>query len=178
MFLFRFSLRGLRVPILKEGQLDIISHSIEQTQRLGARLGSLLEAGDVICLSGDMGAGKTIFSAGIGKGWGSKTPLTSPTFNLVHDHTRQADSQHLYHLDCYRLERLSDADSIGLDDILNGHGPLILEWPEHILSILPRERLWIEIRALEPTRRNFILEAVGKRYELLIAQFRESSFGA
>src|SRR5258706_9835 len=96
---------GAGVPILKEGQLDISSHSAEQTQRLGARLGSLLQVGDIICLSGDMGAGKTVFSAGIGRGWGAKTPLTSPTFNLVHDHTRDADSQHLYHLDCYRLER-------------------------------------------------------------------------
>ncbi len=165
------------MPILKEGQLDIISHSVEQTQRLGARLGSLLEAGDVVCLSGDMGAGKTVFSAGIGKGWGAKQPLTSPTFNLVHDHTRAIDSQHLYHLDCYRLGGPADGDAIGLDDILSGRGPVLLEWPEHILSILPPEHLWVEIRVLETTRRNFILEASGKRYEELLSKFRESSFG-
>lgn len=166
------------MPILKEGQLDIISHSVEQTQRLGSRLGSLLQAGDVLCLSGDMGAGKTVFSAGIGKGWGAKTPLTSPTFNLVHQHVRMKDKQRLYHLDCYRLEKVADADAIGLDDILNGYGPVILEWPEHILDVLPLQRLWIEIRVLEPTRRNFILEGVGSRAEDLIAQFRESSFGS
>jgi tRNA threonylcarbamoyladenosine biosynthesis protein TsaE len=165
------------VPILKEGQLDIISHSSDQTQRLGARLGSLLKAGDIICLSGDMGAGKTVFASGIGRGWGAKMPLTSPTFNLVHDHTREADQQHLYHLDCYRLERVSDGDSIGLEDILNGNGAVLLEWPENIVSILPAQRLWIEIRVLEATRRNLILEAAGKRYEELIAQFKESSFG-
>ena len=165
------------MPILKEGQLDIISHSSEQTQRLGVRLGSLLRAGDVVCLSGDMGAGKTVLAAGIGKGWGAKTPLTSPTFNLVHDHTREADNQHLYHLDCYRLEHVSDGDSIGLDDILSGRGSVLLEWPEHILSVLSTQRLWIEIRVLETTRRNLILEGMGKRYEELIAQFRESSFG-
>jgi tRNA threonylcarbamoyladenosine biosynthesis protein TsaE len=166
------------VPILKEGQLDIISHSVEQTQRLGARLGSLLQAGDVVCLSGDMGAGKTVFSAGIGKGWGAKTPLTSPTFNLVHQHVRAKDQQRLYHLDCYRLEKPADADAIGLDDLLNSYGPVILEWPEHILDMLPLQRLWIEIRVLEPTRRNFILEGLGSRAEDLIAQFRESSFGS
>ncbi len=165
------------MPIFKEGQLDIISHSIEQTQRLGGRLGSLLQAGDVICLSGDMGAGKTVFAAGIGKGWGAKTPLTSPTFNLVHDHIRPTDKQHLYHLDCYRLENPGDGEAIGLDDIFSGRGPVILEWPEHILKLLPTQRLWIEIRVLETTRRNFILEGSGARYEELISQFRESSFG-
>lgn len=165
------------VPILKAGQLDIISHSAEQTQRLGARLGALLVPGDIICLSGDMGAGKTVFSVGIGTGWGSKTPLTSPTFNLVHDHTRSADSQHLYHLDCYRLEKPSDADSIGIDEILSGRGAVILEWPENILSILPKQRLWIDIRVVEPTRRNFALVAEGKRYEDLISKFREFTFG-
>lgn len=165
------------MPILRDGELDIISHSVEQTRRLGTRLGSLLRAGDIICLSGDMGAGKTAFAAGVGKGWGAKTPLTSPTFNLIHEHVREKDSQRLFHLDCYRLETAFDAENIGLDDILNGRGPVIFEWPEHIESILPKERLWVELRILEPTRRNFIFNAVGKRYEELVKQFRESTFG-
>jgi tRNA threonylcarbamoyladenosine biosynthesis protein TsaE len=165
------------LPILRDGELDIISHSVEQTRRLGTRLGSLLRAGDIVCLSGDMGAGKTAFAAGVGKGWGAKTPLTSPTFNLIHEHVREKDSQRLFHLDCYRLETALDAENIGLDDVLNGRGPVILEWPEHIESILPKERLWVELRILEPTRRNFIFNAVGKRYEELVKQFRESTFG-
>jgi tRNA threonylcarbamoyladenosine biosynthesis protein TsaE len=165
------------VPILRAGELDIISHSAEQTRRLGIRLGTLLEANDVICLSGDMGAGKTVFSAGIGKGWGAKNPLTSPTFNLVHEHTRDGDKQRLFHLDCYRLQSVDDADSIGLDDILSGRGPVILEWPEHIEPILPTERLWIELRVLEATRRNLIFEATGERYETLVAKFRALTFG-
>ena len=165
------------MPILKEGELDIISHSVEQTQRLGARLGSLLQAGDIVCLSGDMGAGKTVFSTGIGQGWGAKTPLTSPTFNLIHEHRRDHDSQRLYHLDCYRLETNFDAESIGLDDVFSGRGPVILEWPEHIEQILPRQRLWIELRILEQTRRNFIFEGVGGHYEALVRKFREHTFG-
>lgn len=165
------------MPILRDGELDIISHSVEQTRRLGSRLGSLLRAGDIICLSGDMGAGKTAFAAGIGKGWGAKTPLTSPTFNLIHEHVREKDSQRLFHLDCYRLETALDAENIGLDDVLNGRGPVIFEWPEHIESILPKERLWVELRILEPTRRNFIFNAAGKRFEELVRHFRESTFG-
>lgn len=165
------------MPILKEGELDIISHSVEQTHRLGLRLGTLLQAGDVICLSGDMGAGKTVFSAGIGKGWGALDPVTSPTFNLVHEHRRDKDKQRLYHLDCYRLSGPDDVDSIGLDDILSGRGPVILEWPERIEEALPRNRLWIELRVLEHTRRNFIMEATGERYQQLITRFREITYG-
>jgi tRNA threonylcarbamoyladenosine biosynthesis protein TsaE len=165
------------VPILREGELDIISHSVDQTRRLGTRLGSLLQAGDVICLSGDMGAGKTVFAAGVGKGWGAKYPVTSPTFTLVHEHTRERDNQRLFHLDCYRLESIFEADNIGLEDILSGRGPVIFEWPEHIEDILPPQRLWIELKILEPTRRNFIFEASGKRYEELVQKFRESAFG-
>lgn len=165
------------MPILRDGELDIISHSVEQTRRLGTRLGGLLQAGDVICLSGDMGAGKTVFAAGIGKGWEAKTPLTSPTFNLVHEHAREKDKQRLFHLDCYRLESAADADNIGLEDVLNGRGPVIIEWPEHIESALPKERLWIELRILESTRRNFIFNATGNHYEDLVKRFRELAFG-
>lgn len=165
------------MPILRDGELDIITHSAEQTRRLGMRLGKLLQAGDIVCLAGDMGAGKTVFSAGIGLGWGSATPLTSPTFNLVHIHTRAKDGQRLHHLDCYRLHSPADADSIGLDEILNGQGPVILEWPEHIESVLPRHRLWIELRILESTRRNLIFDATGTHYQQLLSKFRQSTFG-
>ena len=157
--------------IFRVGELDIISHNTEQTRRLGVRLGTLLQAGDIICLSGDMGAGKTALAGGIGVGWGAKNPLTSPTFNLVHVHTRDKDGQQLYHLDCYRLSGAADAFTIDLDDILSGRGPVIIEWPEHIEDVLPRERLWIELRILEPTRRNFVFDAIGSRYQMLLEQF-------
>lgn len=165
------------MPILRDGELDLISHSAAQTRRLGTRLGALLQPGDVVCLAGDLGAGKTAFSAGVGEGWGAKMPLTSPTYNLVHEHEREQDHQILFHLDCYRLHSPAAAESIGLDHILSGAGPVLVEWPEHIEPYLPRERLWIELRIIEPTRRNFVFEAVGKRYETLLQQFRDASFG-
>jgi len=165
------------LPILKPNELDIISHSAEQTRRYGARLGALLKAGDVICVSGDMGAGKTVFISGIGTGWGSTTPVTSPTFNLVHEHQREKDDQRLYHLDCYRLEGPRDVESIGLDDILDGSGVVVIEWPERIERLLPENMLWLELRTIEDFRRNFIFEGNGPRYEELINQFREATFG-
>jgi tRNA threonylcarbamoyladenosine biosynthesis protein TsaE len=103
--------------------------------------------------------------------------LTSPTFNLVHEHERSEDAQILFHLDCYRLHTPAAAEAIGLDRILSGLGPVIVEWPEHVEPALPPERLWIELRIIEPTRRNFVFEANGKRYETLLQNFRDSSFG-
>ncbi|MFW5748951.1 MAG: tRNA (adenosine(37)-N6)-threonylcarbamoyltransferase complex ATPase subunit type 1 TsaE [Chloroflexota bacterium] len=165
------------MAILKADELDIISHSVEQTRRLGARLGALLLPGDVICLSGEMGAGKTVFTAGIGQGWGARYSVTSPTFNLVHEHTRDKDQHKLYHLDCYRLRGAQDAESIGLTDILDSDGIIVFEWPERIQKILPKKRLWIELRVVEQTRRNFVFEGQGKRYTDLIARFREMAYG-
>lgn len=164
------------VPIIRDGELDIISHSAEQTARLGARLGQLLRPGDVVCLSGDMGAGKTVFASGIGKGWGAQHALTSPTFTLVHEH-RRADGQRLYHLDCYRLHTADDADSIGFDDLLDSESVLLIEWAERIRAALPPDHLWIELRVIESTRRNLVLEGSGTRHAELIDRFREQTFG-
>jgi tRNA threonylcarbamoyladenosine biosynthesis protein TsaE len=169
----------LSMPILKDGELDIISNNAEQTHRLGVRLGGLLQAGDIVCLSGDMGAGKTVFSAGIGIGWGAQNPLTSPTYNLVHEHRRDKDKQRLYHLDCYRLNgNAADVDSIGFDDLVaDPRGVMVIEWPERIQSVLPKNRLWVQVRILDVNRRNFIFEGTSKRYEELIEKFRTATFG-
>ena len=165
------------MAILKTNELDIISHSEKQSKRLGTRLGALLQPDDIICLSGEMGAGKTVFTTGIGEGWGTKVPVTSPTYALVHQHSREKDKQKLHHLDCYRLDGIIDAESIGLDDILDGGGIVIFEWAERIEEILPEEHLWIDLRVVEATRRNFIFEGRGERYTELIEKFKESAFG-
>lgn len=165
------------MPILREGELDIISRSAEQTGRLGMRLGKLLRPGHIICLSGDLGAGKTVFSAGIGRGWGAKQALTSPTYNLVHQHTREQDDAILYHLDCYRLQSADEADTIGFDEMLERDGIIVIEWAERIREVLPESHLWIELRVVEETRRNFVLDSVGKPYQQLVEDFRESIFG-
>jgi tRNA threonylcarbamoyladenosine biosynthesis protein TsaE len=125
--------------------LTIISQSSEDTRRRGYQLGQCLAAGDVICLSGDLGAGKTTLAAGIGQGWGSQLPLTSPTFVIVHQHQRHQDRQILYHLDAYRLQGSADADSIGLDDIFDGQAVVLIEWAERIQTDLPPDYLWISL---------------------------------
>ncbi len=159
------------MPILKEGELNVITNSADHTQKLGVCLGSLLQAGDVICLSGDMGAGKTMISAGIGMGWGALEPLTSPTFNLVHEHHRAKDQTRLFHIDCYRLRGSADLLSIGWEDILAQRGVIVIEWAELILDALPKDHLWVELRVLEASRRNLIFEPHGDRYHQLMKDF-------
>jgi tRNA threonylcarbamoyladenosine biosynthesis protein TsaE len=164
------------MPILREGEFDMMSLSPDQTLRLGIRLGKLLKAGMLVCLAGDMGAGKTVLTSGIGQGWGTINRVTSPTFTIVHEHRREADKLRLYHLDCYRLQDSSDLESIGFDEILDSQGVVIVEWPERIIDALPKERLWIEMKVVDDTRRNISIEAEGKQHQELLDIFRSSMF--
>ncbi|MBL8130734.1 MAG: tRNA (adenosine(37)-N6)-threonylcarbamoyltransferase complex ATPase subunit type 1 TsaE [Anaerolineae bacterium] len=165
------------MPILRQDELDLISHSAEQTRRLGVRLGTLLQPGDVICLSGEMGAGKTAFAVGVGAGWGADTVLNSPTFSLVHEHRRQRDQNRLLHIDCYRLSDEDEAETLGLDDLFDGTAAVLIEWPERIASLLPKERLWVDLRIFEATRRNLLFIPSGARYETLLESFRGDTVG-
>jgi len=166
------------MPILRPGTLEFVSRSTEQTIRLGFRLGKLLRPGDVICLSGSLGAGKTVFARGLGQGWGAIPPITSPTFTLVHEHTRETDSLRLYHVDGYRLSGAEDALTFGLDDLLLDDNPLLLEWPERVAEILPAERLWITFLFRDHDHRQIIFEAGGAHYEALLEAYRRQTFGA
>lgn len=165
------------MPILRPGTLEFISHSAEQTARLGFRLGELLRPGDVICLYGDLGAGKTAFARGLGKGWGALPAVTSPTFTLVHEHTRAADALRLYHVDAYRLSGEHDGLSFGLDELLLDDNPLLLEWPERVSALLPAARLDIHLDFQSHERRQITLQAQGDSYIELLEAFRRRTFG-
>lgn len=123
-------------------KLEHISYSPEETAQLGYHLGQNLSTGAVICLSGDLGAGKTTLVQGLGKGWGITEPLTSPTFVIVHQH-RRTDGQTLHHIDAYRLSH--DAETIGLEDILAANGIVIIEWAEQIQAWLPAHAIWLTL---------------------------------
>lgn len=151
-------------------RLELTSHSVEETVALGKSLGALLRAGDVICLSGDLGAGKTAFTSGIGRGWGAMEPVNSPTFVFVHEHHRNPDDMRLYHLDCYRLASEDDAISIGIEDILAGDDVAILEWPERVKDFLPTERLWIDLFVIDDNTRAIEFKAFGVRYNDLLTE--------
>ncbi len=153
--------------------LHITSQSVDDTVALGRKLGEQLAAGDIVCLSGNLGAGKTAFTRGIGTSWGSREPITSPTFTLIHEHRRAQDAQILYHIDCYRLHSAEEAWGIGLEDLLHSDGISVLEWPENIAGALPAERLWIDITFLDDTQRELAVHANGVRYMALLNALRE-----
>jgi tRNA threonylcarbamoyladenosine biosynthesis protein TsaE len=140
---------------------DFLSHSPQQTRDLGLRLGVLLQPGDVICLQGELGAGKTTFVQGLARGWGALDAVSSPTFILVNMY-RRADGGQLFHFDTYRLDSAPEAEELDIDAMLL-QGPLVIEWPERMQSVLPAERLWVTLEYVNETQRQFHFEAHGKR---------------
>ncbi|HZD57668.1 MAG TPA: tRNA (adenosine(37)-N6)-threonylcarbamoyltransferase complex ATPase subunit type 1 TsaE [Anaerolineales bacterium] len=164
------------MPILDPHSVEFISRSAEQTRRVGMRLGALVDGGDVVCLVGDLGSGKTTFVQGLAAGWGSLDPVTSPTFVLVNLY-RRPEGARLYHLDAYRLSGASEAVDLDLDAMLES-GLLVIEWAERIQRALPREHLWISLRWINPQQRDLIFSARGVRYQSLLAKLRQRLYGA
>lgn len=162
-------------PILDQNALEIISRSAEQTRRVGMRLGTLLQPGHVICLSGDLGAGKTTFVQGVAAGWGSLDPVSSPTFVLVNVYRRAAQGR-LFHLDAYRMQGPSEAIDLDIDEMLYG-GTLVIEWADRIDSALPAERLWVSLQWIDDTQRDLVFSSHGRIYQELLVNFRESVYG-
>ncbi len=163
------------MPILDEHTFEFFSRSPEQTRRIGMRLGSLLLRGDLICLQGDLGAGKTTLVQGIGQGWGSLDGISSPTFVLVNEY-RRADHSRLFHLDAYRLESGLEAAELDLDLMLD-EGALIIEWPERVGSVLPGEELRVHLDYVADEQRQMRFKAQGGRYDQVIADLQQSLFG-
>src|SRR5215510_12169441 len=139
------------MPILDSHTMDFFSRSPEQTSRIGSRLGGVLQTGDVICLQGELGAGKTTFVQGIAKGWGSVDAVSSPTFILVNVY-RRADYSQLFHMDAYRLDSTPEAEELDLDSML-ADGALIIEWPERMPGLIPSERLWVQLGHVDDEER-------------------------
>jgi tRNA threonylcarbamoyladenosine biosynthesis protein TsaE len=166
------------MPILDEHTLDLISHSPAQTRRFGARLSGLLQAGDLICLEGSLGTGKTCLVQGIGQGMGVAEPITSPSFTLIAEYRPPAPALVLYHVDLYRLHApVEEARALGLEDYMLGDGVCVIEWAERAEPILPEERLWIALRHVDQSKRGFLIRATGARYDDLLRRFRMSAFG-
>lgn len=163
------------MPVLDPHSLDFFSRSPEQTRRLGARLGAVLRPGDIICLQGDLGAGKTTFVQGVAKGWGSLDAVSSPTFIIVNEY-RRADGSRLFHMDAYRLDSAPEAEELDLDSML-ADGVLLVEWPERIVGLVPAEHLWIQLEHVDEEEREMKFRAVGRRYDKLLEVIRQTVGG-
>lgn len=163
------------MPILDPHSLEFISRSTEQTRRVGMRLGPLLKPGDVICLVGELGSGKTTFVQGVAAGWGSLDPVSSPTFVLVNVYRRPA-GERLFHLDAYRLNGAAEAEELDIDAMIET-GSLVVEWADRIQPALPETFLRVGLRWVSPEQRDLVFSARGERYQAMLAAFRRRVYG-
>jgi tRNA threonylcarbamoyladenosine biosynthesis protein TsaE len=128
-----------------------ITHSEEETEKIGAALAARLRAGDVVAMTGDLGAGKTVFIRGLGRALGVTDRITSPTYTVVNEYEGTIP---LFHFDMYRLSGAEDLFGIGWDDYLRRGGVCAVEWSERAEGLLPLGAYTVDIARLdEDTRR-------------------------
>ncbi len=118
-------------------------YSAEQTRLLGKEIGEKARKGDIYCLKGELGAGKTVFTKGFAEGLGIKEHITSPTFTIVNEY--YDGRLPLYHFDVYRIGSSDEMYDIGCDEYFFGDGVCLIEWAELIEDILPENAVWITI---------------------------------
>ncbi len=150
---------------------SIITSSPEQTHGLGEALGALLGAGDVVCLYGDLGAGKTNFAYGIALGlevW--EQYITSPTFAFINEYRGRVP---LYHIDLYRLKDPLELEGIGFEEYIDSDGVTVIEWAERAEDELPDETLGVYFSPVSEDSREIGFLGEGERYEKLLAALRK-----
>lgn len=154
--------------------MTITSHSPEHTRRLGEALGKRLYPGDVVLLSGDLGAGKSEMARGIARGLGVEGPLPSPSFPILLVH--EGKQYPLFHMDLYRLEGPDEFYAAGLDEPLGGEGVAVVEWPQRAVEAMPSRHLRIDIDfGAEPEERSLAFTLSGGVPESLLAGLEELS---
>lgn len=116
----------------------------------------------IICLNGELGAGKTMFTKGIADALGIKENITSPTFTIIKEYFGELP---LYHMDVYRLD--GNTDGVGIEEYFSKNGVVVIEWSDTIKDILPDERLEIKIKIIDENKRSIILTPYGTKYEEL-----------
>lgn len=138
-----------------------VVYSESDTEELAENIESEHFPGMVICLNGELGSGKTVFTKAFASALGINEPVTSPTFNIIKEY--EDGELPLYHMDVYRLD--GKVDELGLEEYFNGDGVTIIEWADMIEDYLPKERLDILIKVTGEDTRCFILKPHGKVYE-------------
>jgi len=127
----------------------------EETIALGKKFAAELKPGNIVCLKGELGAGKTHFVKGLAEALGiDQDEVQSPTFTLINEY---ASNPPLYHFDCYRMESPREALEIGAEEYFYGDGICVIEWPERIISLIPPEAIWISIEAPDKKTRKFVI---------------------
>lgn len=126
-----------------------ITSSDTETRELGYRLSKQLRPGDILALTGDLGAGKTTFAQGVGKGLHVTEPIDSPTFTIIKEYIGRMP---FYHMDIYRMESAVD-EAFGWDEYFYGNGVTLVEWAQQIEPLLPETTIWIRMAVLANGKR-------------------------
>jgi tRNA threonylcarbamoyladenosine biosynthesis protein TsaE len=147
----------------------VASGSVEQTFELGARLGAVVQPGAVIALLGELGAGKTAFAKGVGAGLGVAGVVQSPTYVVVQSH--EGGRLPLFHADLYRVEGARELDQIGLDELIEAGGVVLIEWAELHPDVLPADHLVVRLHHV-PDGRLVELSATGPAHARLLERAR------
>ncbi len=146
---------------MSEIVLVLKSKSERETYEIGYQIGTLLDRGDIVCLTGDLGAGKTVLAKGIARGLGVKEDVTSPTFTLIHEYMGRIP---LYHFDVYRIGSIEEMEDLGYEEYFYGSGACIVEWASRIRELIPEDHLWIEIRTKGEHEREIRLGGTADRF--------------
>ena len=134
--------------------MELLSHSPEDTEDIGARLAEQLEPGAVVAFTGDLGAGKTAFTRGLARGLGIPDRITSPTFTIVNEY--EGGRLPLFHFDLYRMDSPEELFDIGWEDYLARGGVCAVEWSEHAEGAFEEEPIWVDIRRGESDEQRVI----------------------
>lgn len=138
---------------------EFTSHSEDQTMTYGRCFAEELNPGAIVCLQGDLGAGKTYFVKGMARAFNiPEQEVHSPTYTLINEYH---GDMVLYHFDCYRIKSPEEALEIGAEEYFYNGGVCVIEWPERISSILPADVIWISIEAPTPQSRKFVISKKG-----------------
>ena len=145
----------------------VTTGSQEETLCLGKRIGKWLLPGDIILLSGEMGAGKSVLARGIAAGLGISGPVPSPSFTILNVY--ETECCNLYHFDFYRISGVNELYESGLDEFIPAtDGVAVIEWPENALQILPENSIWIRIKVEQGIRLIEVEE--GNRIDALLTE--------
>ena len=149
--------------------MEFIVNNSQETQAIAQELASRLEPGDIILLTGDLGAGKTTFTKGLAQGLGIHANIKSPTFTLIREYHQ--GRLPLYHMDVYRLEEVG-GDELGLEEYFNGDGVSVVEWAKFVADEIPTDNLEIifEKDTQNPDYRKLTLVGHGQRAKALVDQ--------
>ena len=150
---------------MSETTLVLQSKSSPETKRIGARIGKLLQAGDVLLLQGELGSGKTTLTQGIGEALAAAEHVKSPTFVLMNEYHGRLT---IYHADLYRLNDAGEVVDLALEEVASD-GVLIVEWPDRAPREMPPEHQLEQLEEASARERTITIVARGERYEAMLA---------